>query len=143
MAIVEEKQHVILADWGEIKGVGAALLIALAEPFRRAAADELRRNDILLRKQVFSFISSIVRMKKHCDAVSREFGENITKLAKRKGEAPPSIEAVIENLQRHGYRLNPNTVRIIARSQLREEKDVTLSGRRVTHRKSGSVKSAP
>ena len=43
---------------------------------------------------------------------------SITRLAKDAGDPPPSIDAVIENSQRHGYRLNPNRIRIVALSEL-------------------------
>ena len=36
IAIDEEGQCVVFDGWGEVKGVGAGLIIALAEPFRLA-----------------------------------------------------------------------------------------------------------
>ena len=41
MSIDEVGKRVVFERWGEIKGVGAELLIALAAPFREAREDEL------------------------------------------------------------------------------------------------------
>jgi hypothetical protein len=40
-------------------------------------------------------------------------------LAAHAGDPRPSIEAVIESSQWHGYRLNPSRVRIVALSDIR------------------------
>ena len=42
----------------------------------------------------------------------------IEELAKSAGDPPPSLDGVIENSQRHGYRLNPDRVRLVAVSEL-------------------------
>ena len=42
MSIDEVGKRVVLEGWGEIKGVGAELVIALAAPFREARQRELR-----------------------------------------------------------------------------------------------------
>ena len=41
MSIDEVGKRVVFERWGEIKGVGAELLIALAAPFREARQSEL------------------------------------------------------------------------------------------------------
>jgi len=46
----------------------------------------------------------------------------IIRLATEAGDTPPSIDAVIESSQRHGYRLNPDTVRIVAITELTARK---------------------
>ena len=42
MAIDTERRRVVFDRWGELTGVSASLIIALAEPFRQATRDELR-----------------------------------------------------------------------------------------------------
>ena len=42
----------------------------------------------------------------------------IKKLARDAGDTAPSLDAVIENSQWHGYRLNPDRVRLVAISKL-------------------------
>lgn len=41
IAIDEKNDRVLFDQWGDIRGVGARLIIALAEPFRKALQDEL------------------------------------------------------------------------------------------------------
>ncbi len=41
MAIDEDGRRVVFDRWGEVRGVSAELLIALAKPFRQAVRDEL------------------------------------------------------------------------------------------------------
>ena len=45
---------------------------------------------------------------------------HIKKLAKAAGDSPPSIESVIESNQWRGYRLNPDRVRILALTEVRQ-----------------------
>ena len=119
ISIDEEYTRVVFDRWGEITGVGAKLLIALASPFRAAMRDELPPerypftsapilgrqirclNEETLRRRVFRCRNSIAR------------------LAANAGDRPPSIEEVIESSQWHGYRLNPDRVRIVTRSDVR------------------------
>jgi hypothetical protein len=46
----------------------------------------------------------------------------IAQLAQNAGAAAPALDAVIENNQSHGYRLNPDTVRIVAVTELTASK---------------------
>ncbi len=118
MAIDEDHKRVIFDRWGEIKGVSAGLMIALAEPFRQAKRDELAperypfTKTVNLLRQINcpneeTFRRRVLRCR-----------NKITELAKKAGDPPPSFDAVIENSQRHGYRLNPNRIRIVALSEL-------------------------
>lgn len=118
MAIDEHQKRVVFDRWGEIKGVGAALLIALVEPFRQATRDELA-------PEHYPFIKTSELMHQtNCDSDEtlrrRVFRcrNKITKLAAKVGDPPPWIDAVIENNQWHGYRLNPDRVRIVAISEV-------------------------
>ena len=119
IAIDEEGQRVVFDGWGEVKGVGAGLIIALAEPFRRAVRDELSperyplsNNLELCRKTDCDVGETLRRRILRCRNL-------IKKLAKAAGDPPPSMEAVIENIPWHGYRLNPDRVRIVALTEVR------------------------
>jgi hypothetical protein len=46
----------------------------------------------------------------------------IAQLAQNAGAVAPALDAVIENNQSHGYRLNPDTVRIVAITELTASK---------------------
>jgi hypothetical protein len=46
----------------------------------------------------------------------------IEALATRAGETSPALDAVIENNQWHGYRLNPTSVRLLAPGELAQSK---------------------
>jgi hypothetical protein len=119
LAIGEDGESVIFDEWGKVTGVGASVLLALVKPFSQAVAAQLaperypfiKTRDLLrqletdneetLRHQVF-------RLRR-----------KIEQLARKAGDPSPSDDAVIESNQWHGYRLNPDTVRILALSELR------------------------
>jgi hypothetical protein len=119
MAIDLERRRVLFEQWGAMEGVSAELIIVLLEPFRKAIQNELapenypftssrdlaRRTNCIdnetLRRRVFRCRNRIIR------------------LATSAGDPPPSLDAVIENNPWHGYRLNPDRIRVMARSELR------------------------
>ena len=112
-----DRRRVIFDRWGEIKGAGAELLIALAEPFREATRDELAPEN-------FPFIKTDLLRRPKCteEALRRRVlrcRSRIAHLATAAGEPAPAIDAVIENSRWHGYRLNPDSVRIVAITELR------------------------
>ena len=97
--------------------MGAELLIALAEPFRKASRAELAPENYPyiktenLRRLLGCGDETLRRRVLRC---RREIG----RLAIATGETAPSIQAVIENHPWHGYRLNPDSVRIVAMTEL-------------------------
>ena len=118
MAIDEHRKRVVFDRWGEIRGVSAELMIALAEPFREAMHDELAPESYpftktanLLRPINCANEETLRRRVLRCRI-------KITELATSTGDPPPSIDAVIENSQWHGYRLNPDRIRIVAITEL-------------------------
>lgn len=118
VAIDESGKRVRFDRWGEIKGVGAELLMALAEPFRAAAKEErapenypFTQSGELCRQTNCKNEETFRRRVMRCR-------EQIRTLAKNAGDPLTSIDAVIENLQRHGYRLNPDQVRIVNIAEL-------------------------
>ena len=119
MAIIEKR--VIFDRWGEITGVGAELLIVLAEPFRKAMVEELAPEN-------FPFIKTadfLRRLNCNGETLRRRVyrcRNEITRLARGAGDALPAIDAVIENSQWHGYRLNPDFIRIVAMTELTRPK---------------------
>jgi len=118
IAIDEKRKRVVLDRWGDVERVGAELLIALAESFRQAT-----RKELAPERYPFTKTTNLLRQINCADEetlrkrVSR-CRNKIKKLAKKAGDAPPSINAVIENTQWHGYRLNPDQIRIVAISEL-------------------------
>jgi 7-cyano-7-deazaguanine synthase in queuosine biosynthesis len=119
IALDIDRSCVAFAEWGEIKGASAKLLLALAEPFRAATREERRR-------EAYPFTAAgVLAGQINCESDEtlrrRVFRcrKAITKLAADAGAAPPSDDAVIENQLWHGYRLNPDRIRIVALSELR------------------------
>ena len=117
LAIDEETGRVVFDGWGELKGVNAELIAALAKPFRGAARDELApehcpfvKTPDLMRGIGCGSEETFRRRVLRCRRV-------ITELASDTSVAPASIDAVIESNQRHGYRLNPDNVQLIAISE--------------------------
>ena len=120
VAIDQERKRVVIDRWGDITGVGAALLIALAEPFKEATHQELAPEHYpftgareFLRLTQCASDEALRRKVYRC---RKQIGE----MAKKAGDPPPSIGDVIESNQWHGYRLNPDRVWIVALSELRK-----------------------
>jgi hypothetical protein len=114
ISIDETAKRVIFGEWGDIRGVGAALIMALAAPFRYARENELppERYPFLKPSKLIDQLS----IGSHEALRRRVFRcrNAINKLAKDAGDAIPSGDAVIESVQWHGYRLNPDRVRLVA-----------------------------
>lgn len=111
-------KRVVFDRWGEIKGVGAELLMALAEPFRAALNEERAPENYPFTQ------SGELRRQTNCNNEETfrrrvmRCRNQIKTLARNAGDPLPTIDAVIENLQRHGYRLNPDQVRIVSIAEL-------------------------
>ena len=108
----------VFDGWGEITGVSAGLIAALAAPFRDAVRDELAPEDYplvetrnLMRRVDCESNETFRRRVLRCRNA-------ITRLAVNAGAVPPSIDAVIESNQWHGYRLNPDNVRLVAIAEI-------------------------
>jgi 7-cyano-7-deazaguanine synthase in queuosine biosynthesis len=118
MVINEKAGRVILERWGEVKGQSAQLIITLAGPFRQAMKEECAPENYPftktpnLRRQINCADDEALRK------LVQRSRNKFSQLATRAGDPPPSIEAVIESSQWHGYRFNPNQVRIVALSDL-------------------------
>jgi 7-cyano-7-deazaguanine synthase in queuosine biosynthesis len=126
MAIDKSRRRVVFDRWGEIKGVRADLLISLAGPHRKAMSDEhitqnypFTKTEQLLGTLCIDSAETLRRYVLRCR-------NKINRLATEAGDAPPAIDAVIETSQRHGYRLNPDIIRIVAITELTARKLVTL-----------------
>lgn len=120
IAIDEAGKRVEFDGWGEIRGVGAMLLIALAASFRQALTDErapenypYRSTSVLMRQTDCTSDELFRRRVQRCRI-------KIANLAVSAGVAAPVLDAVIENSQWHGYRLNPDRIRIVAISELKK-----------------------
>jgi hypothetical protein len=118
VSIDEERKCVVFKGWGEIKGANAELIIALAERFREAIRKERA-------PERYPFVKTPKLMHQiNCesDEVLRQrvfrCRNKIKKLAQDAGDTEPPNDAIIENLQWHGYRLNPDRVRLVALSDL-------------------------
>jgi hypothetical protein len=116
ISIDETGGRVIFGEWGDIRGVGAALIMALAAPFRDARENELPPERYPFLKP--SKLIDQLGIGSHEVLRRRVFRcrNAINKLAKDACDVIPSGDAVIENSQWHGYRLNPDRVRLVALS---------------------------
>jgi hypothetical protein len=120
IAIDAERKCVVFDGWGEIRGVGGAVLVALAASFRQALLAEKAPGN-------YPFIKAGTLMKQTgcgSDELLRQrvmrCRNAITKLAMNAGGSPLPIDAVIENSQWYGYRLNPDRIRLVAIEELSE-----------------------
>jgi hypothetical protein len=118
MAVDPDHRRVVFDGWGEIKGAGADLLMFLADTFRQATSAELaperypftQTRDVLGKLHIDSE-EALRRRVFRCR-------KQIERLATNAGGPPLSTDHVIENNQWHGYRLNPDVVRIVAITEL-------------------------
>jgi 7-cyano-7-deazaguanine synthase in queuosine biosynthesis len=118
LAVDPNHRRVVFDRWGEVRGAGAELLMLLADIFRQAAIVELaperypfvQTRDLLSKLHIGSD-QTLRRRVLRCR-------KQIEKLATNAGDPPPSTDDVIENNQWHGYRLNPDLVRIVAITEL-------------------------
>jgi 7-cyano-7-deazaguanine synthase in queuosine biosynthesis len=118
MAIDEGRKRVVFDRWGEIKGASAQLIIALAQPFRQAM-----RNKLVPERYPFLKASELMRQIscKSDETLRRQIfrcRNKIGELASNAGDPTPSLDAVLENNKWHGYRVNPDRIRIVAMSEL-------------------------
>lgn len=118
IAIDADQKRVVFGRWGEMKGAGADLIIALAGPFRGAADREPRSE-----RYPFVKTGDLVRQIRGIteETLRRRVlrcRNKVRQLAQSAGDPAPSIDAVIESNQWHGYRLNPDRIRIVATSEL-------------------------
>lgn len=102
MAIDEHRNRVVFDRWDEITGVGDELA---PEHYPFTETPDLLRwlkcdREETLRRRVL-----------RCR-------NKITELATNAGDPPPSTDAVIENSPWHGYRLNPDRIRIVTITEL-------------------------
>lgn len=118
LAIDEEAGRVVFNGWGELTGVSAALIVALAKPFRETVREKLAGAQYpfigtrdLMRRVGCSSGPTFRRRILRCRNI-------IGRLASNAGCVPPSVDAVIESNQWHGYRLNPDRVKIVPLSEL-------------------------
>jgi 7-cyano-7-deazaguanine synthase in queuosine biosynthesis len=120
MSINDVGKRVVFSRWGEIKGISAELLIALAAPFREAREGELApekypylNKEKLARQLNYESDEVLRRRVLRCR-------KTINKLAIKAGDPELPIDAVIENSQWHGYRLNPDRVRLVGATIVRQ-----------------------
>ena len=118
IAIDDQQKRVVFDRSQQMKGKNAALIIALAVPFRQAMHEERAPENY-----PFTETSKLMRQI-NCDSQETfrktvlRCRNKLTLLATRAGDCRPSIDAVIESSQWHGYRLNPSRVRIVALSEV-------------------------
>jgi hypothetical protein len=121
MAIDADHRRVVLNRWGQLKGVGAELLIYLAVPHQQAMSHGRAPEN-------YPFMPTAHLLKglgvENAETLRRRVlrcRNEVERLACAAGDAAPSIDALIENDQWHGYRLNPDVVRIVAITELTKE----------------------
>ena len=121
IAVDEGGDRVVFDRWGEITGANARLLLILAASHREAVRNECTPEN-------FPFVRpDSLCQQAECDGETlrkRVFRcrKRIARMASEAGDGHPAAEAIIENSQWHGYRLNPDRIRIVALSELSAER---------------------
>jgi hypothetical protein len=125
LAVDRATGWIIFERWGPIKGAGAKLLSTLLAEFEKATQEKRA-------PEHYPFVSSrVLASRLACDSdetLRRQvlrLRNGIRLLAKSAGEPAPPDDAVIENQQGRGYRLNPDSVRVVALTELRPSVEVT------------------
>ena len=121
IAIHGKSLKIVLEGIGELKGVSAAVVKALAVPFRQARGEELLPENypFVKTKKLLKLLDieeeETLRKRVH------RCREQISKLVINAGRQPPDVNAVIESNNWHGYRLNPDTCRSLRFPRLSAE----------------------
>ncbi len=117
--------RIIFERWGPIKGAGAKLLSTLLAEFDQATEEKLA-------PEHYPFVSSrVLASRLACDSdetLRRQvlrLRNGIRRLAESAGEPAPPDDALIENQPGRGYRLNPDSVRVVQVAELRRSVEVT------------------
>jgi hypothetical protein len=107
---------------GRLRNASAELLIALAHPHEKAISERRApENHPFTATRRLAGMLGEVREETLRRRVLR-CRTMIAQLAQNAGAVAPALDAVIENNQSHGYRLNPDTVRIVAITELTASK---------------------
>ncbi len=114
IAIHPNGREIIIEGWGRLRNASAGLLIALARPHEKAISERRApENHPFTATRRLAGMLGEVREETLRRRVLR-CRTMIAQLAQNAGAVAPALDAVIENNQSHGYRLNPDTVRIVA-----------------------------
>lgn len=111
LVINRSLKTVAVGGWGELKGVSARLIIALAQaiahpPGQGEPTDASFINSGVLAEQMGGPSGEALRRQ------IQRCREAITKLARDAGAPPPDPGGIVENLPWHGYRLNSDRVSV-------------------------------
>ena len=123
MAIDIERKRVVFNRWGELAGVSASLIIALANPFRQAVHDELA-------PEHYPFTESTKLMRQTGATATRPFGGVFSGADKHRGVGEEC--RVSASFARRGDREHP-----VARLQVEPGSDQDRGGVRVVRRRIG------
>ena len=118
MGIDQHQREVMINDWGKLGGPNAALLIALAEAHEAGVRDRLSFQNFpyaapadLVERLGYDGDEPLRKCVQRCR-------RKTVAMAKAKGVALEDVCAIIDSLPRHGYRLNPTNVRLVALDEL-------------------------
>ena len=122
IAIHPNGREIIIEGWGRLRNASAELLISLARPHEKAISERRApENHPFTATRRLAGMLGKVREETLRRRVLR-CRTMIAQLAQNAGAVAPALDAVIENNQSHGYRLNPDTVRIVAITELTASK---------------------
>jgi hypothetical protein len=122
IAIHPNGREIIIEGWGRLRNASADLLISLARPHEKAISEKRApENHPFTATRRLAGMLGKVREETLRRRVLR-CRTMIAQLAQNAGAVAPALDAVIENNQSHGYRLNPDTVRIVAITELTASK---------------------
>jgi 7-cyano-7-deazaguanine synthase in queuosine biosynthesis len=122
IAIHPNGREIIIEGWGRLRNASAELLISLARPHEKAISERRApENHPFTATRKLAGMLGKVREETLRRRVLR-CRTMIAQLAQNAGAIAPALDAVIENNQPHGYRLNPDTVRIVAITELTASK---------------------
>jgi len=122
IAIHPNGREIIIEGWGRLRNASAELLISLAPPHEKAISERRApENHPFTATRRLAGMLGEVREETLRRRVLR-CRTMIAQLAQNAGAVAPALDAVIENNQSHGYRLNPDTVRIVAITELTASK---------------------
>ncbi|MGC2221504.1 MAG: hypothetical protein WA624_03590 [Methylocella sp.] len=122
IAIHPNGREIIIEGWGRLRNASAELLISLARPHEKAISERRapENHPFTATRRLAGMLGKVKE-----ETLRRRVlrcRTTIAQLAQNAGAVAPALDAVIENNQSHGYRLNPDNVRIVAITELTASK---------------------
>jgi 7-cyano-7-deazaguanine synthase in queuosine biosynthesis len=120
LAVEEGGNCVVFDRWGVLTGSNARLIAVLAESYRQSQTEQLAPERYCFTPTAYLAEALGLENDESLRRTVLRCRKRLGKIAIAAGEVAPALDAVIESSQRHGYRLNPDTTRLVAMTEINQ-----------------------